>query len=363
MTDKNGLPPECASPGQARRSLCMIVRNEEPNLKACLESAADLVDEIVVVDTGSTDRSRDIALEFGARVFDFPWVNSFAAARNESLRHATGDWILWLDADERITEPNRDKLRRLLEGLGRDNKAYGMTLVYVPGPGSILTTEVKHIRLFRHHPDHPGMRWKNRIYEDIMPALHAVGASVEWTDIAVHHLGYQDADVRARKHERNLRLLQLDQADNPDDPATLFSIGRMYTAMERPADALPMLRRSLELFDWGDPLGRGLYRLIVECHRLLGDPQQALAACRAGRAHYPLDAGLRCQEGELREEAGDSAGAESCYLHLLREPETNPYGGLPAGSIEFWARHRLAALYAKQGRTVEAQAQWPAGES
>src|SRR5207249_9840407 len=78
--------------GAARVSLCMIVKNEEDNLPACLASAAGLFHEVIVVDTGSTDRTREIAAACGARVFDFPWVDSFAAARNESLRHATGDW-------------------------------------------------------------------------------------------------------------------------------------------------------------------------------------------------------------------------------------------------------------------------------
>src|SRR5579863_6345186 len=107
MTDTNRLPlrsPPLARP-KPRRSLCMIVRNEEKNLAACLRSVADLMDEIVVVDTGSTDRTRDVARRFRARVVDFPWIDNFAAARNESLRHATGNWIFWLDADERLTRP------------------------------------------------------------------------------------------------------------------------------------------------------------------------------------------------------------------------------------------------------------------
>src|SRR5438132_13758737 len=111
MSDTNRLPflsPSLISL-RPRRSLCMIVRNEEQNLAACLESVADLMDEIVVVDTGSNDRTGDVARRFGARVFDFPWVDSFAAARNESLRRATGDWIFWLDADERINAPDRPK--------------------------------------------------------------------------------------------------------------------------------------------------------------------------------------------------------------------------------------------------------------
>ena len=80
-------------------TLCMIVKNEEANLPACLESVRGLFGEIIIVDTGSTDRTKEIALQHGAKVFDFPWVDSFSAARNECLRHATRQWIFWMDAD------------------------------------------------------------------------------------------------------------------------------------------------------------------------------------------------------------------------------------------------------------------------
>ena len=83
----------------------MIVRNEAERLPGCLESVADLVDEIVIVDTGSTDATKAVAARFGAKVkiFDFAWCDDFAAARNESLRRAGGDWVLWLDADDRVS--------------------------------------------------------------------------------------------------------------------------------------------------------------------------------------------------------------------------------------------------------------------
>jgi glycosyltransferase involved in cell wall biosynthesis len=103
-----------------------IVRNEAATLAQCLLSVSDLVDEIVVVDTGSSDRSKDIALQHAARVFDLPWPDSFAAARNESIRHATGHWLLWLDAEEYFDEANREKLRRLVAELNDDNTAYVM---------------------------------------------------------------------------------------------------------------------------------------------------------------------------------------------------------------------------------------------
>jgi hypothetical protein len=333
----------------------MIVRDEEQNLAACLESVADLMDEIVVVDTGSTDRTPEVARRLGARVFDFPWVDSFAAARNECLRHATGEWIFWLDADERLTQPNRTKVRSLFAELGQENKAYGMALLYLPAAGNVLSTEMKYVRLFRNHPQ---MRWQNRIYEDITPALRAVGASVEWTDIVIHHVGHQDPVVRARKYERNLRLLQMDYADDPDNPSTLFFLGRMYLALGRPAEALPMLQRGTERLPAGDPMGRGMYRLAVECHRGLGQTQTALDVCGAGRASHPLDSGLCSQEAQLREELGDLAGAECCYQQLLREQEPDSYAGLlPAGMLDFWARHQLAALDAKRGGPAETKAQ------
>ena len=107
-----------------RISLCMIVRNEAQNLPGCLAPVHDLVDEIIVVDTGSTDRTPEIAREWGAQVFDFCWIDDFSAARNESLRHATGDYILWLDADDRLDSENVRRLESLLDSLTDSRRAY-----------------------------------------------------------------------------------------------------------------------------------------------------------------------------------------------------------------------------------------------
>ncbi len=95
-------PTIAAAPSSTKVSLCMIVKDEETNLAECLAPIASLFHEIIVVDTGSTDGTRECARRAGAKVVDFPWSDSFAAARNESLRHAGGDWIFWLDADEQL---------------------------------------------------------------------------------------------------------------------------------------------------------------------------------------------------------------------------------------------------------------------
>jgi GT2 family glycosyltransferase len=106
------------SAGHVRVSLTVIARNEESNLPNCLASVRGLFDEIVVIDTGSHDRTAEIARSFGAKVFDFPWVDDFGAARNEALARATGDFAFWLDADDVLDPPQREKLRALLDGLG-----------------------------------------------------------------------------------------------------------------------------------------------------------------------------------------------------------------------------------------------------
>ena len=98
-------------------SLCMIVKNEEDVLERCLKSAAELVDEIIIVDTGSTDRTKEIAARFTGKIFDFPWRDDFAAARNESFSHASMDYCMWLDADDVLLEEDQRAFSALKETL------------------------------------------------------------------------------------------------------------------------------------------------------------------------------------------------------------------------------------------------------
>src|SRR5919201_5260235 len=139
-----------------RCSACLIVRNEQRSLERTLRSLAGLVQEIIVVDTGSVDRTKDVAARLGARVADFRWVDDFAAARNESLRLASGDWIFWLDADEWLDQENRHQLRELFGKLKDENAAYVMQQRSGPEAGTGAATPVDQVRLFRNPPD---IRW------------------------------------------------------------------------------------------------------------------------------------------------------------------------------------------------------------
>jgi tetratricopeptide (TPR) repeat protein len=288
---------------------------------------------------------------------DFPWVDSFAAARNESLRHASGDWIFWLDADDRLDEDNRIKLRRLFAGLSGENVAYAMKCLCLPDARTGAATVVDHVRLFRNHPT---LRWQYRVHEQILPAIRRLGGEVRWTDVVVHHAGYQDPALRGRKLERDLRLLHLENEEQPDDPFTLFNLGSVYQELGRYSESLPLLRRSLERSHPKDSIVRKLYALIAACHRGLGQPREALAACKEGRTHYPDDAELLFAEGVLCLGQDDLPGAEACLTRALAGQEGDHFASVDAGLKGYKTRHNLAVVYHRQGRHAEAEAQWRA---
>jgi tetratricopeptide (TPR) repeat protein len=339
-----------------RVSLTMIVKNEEQNLPACLASAADLVDEVIVVDTGSTDRTKDVAARFGARIFDFPWINDFGAARNEALRHATGDWILWLDADDRIDEPNRRKLRALFASLGPENGAYSFKCISHASSEAGSATEIEHVRLFRRHPQ---VRWEGRIHEQVLPSVERTGGVQKRTDVTIHHYGYQDPAERRRKLERDLRLLQMASAENPADALTLFHLGWTWDLLGNYQQALPVLGRFLQVAHPSLSVVRKGYNLVVRCLRNLGDREQALRFAQAGLALYPGDAELCFHTGQLLKERGEFAAAEACLRQLFEGPagQYSAVGDDPA-IRGYKGRCALAEVYRDSGRLAEAEAQY-----
>jgi GT2 family glycosyltransferase len=145
-------------------SLCMIVRNNAGTIRPCLESIKPWVDEMIVVDTGSTDATPDICRELGAQVYHFPWPDSFSIARNESLKYARGQWIFWMDSDDIIDPENGRKLRELAYRQ-HDPKNLGYIMqVHCPGKGfdgMHDVTIVDHLKLFRNRPD---LRFEGRIH-------------------------------------------------------------------------------------------------------------------------------------------------------------------------------------------------------
>ena len=340
---------------RVRVSLCMIVKNEETSLPICLASATDLVDEVIVVDTGSTDRTCEVAKQHGARVHSFAWVDDFSAARNESLRLSSGDWILWLDGDEWLDETNRVRLRDLIASLEDEKTAYVMTQrclrqSSLAGPLTLATKDVKQIRLFRRLP---GIHWQYRVYEQVLPSIERLGGTVRHTEIVIQHNGYEDPIVHRRKIERNLRLARLDLAEHPDKPYLYYSIGVFEQLLGNVAESVLFLERGWNhLRDKNVAFGPNLQALLIQAHQQLGQGEKARLACTAARSFYPQDPELLLQEGFLRREAGDLQGAANSFLQILEDQPDRPAVSASA-ALRGVARTALTEVHKAQERVRE----------
>lgn len=212
-------------------SACLIVKNESVLLPRCLESIRPIVDEIIVVDTGSHDNTVEMARSFGAKVYNFEWIDDFSAARNESLSHASGDWILYIDADETIDHVNAVKIRQIFESNSinqrQDIMAVTVRQCIPQHKDNIASTYYsEYCRIFR---SHPAIRFEGAIHEQVLPAIERLGGKVLRSDIVIYHWAYAaNEDKKRRRAERNLHFLLVELQQFPNDPFVRFNLGVTY---------------------------------------------------------------------------------------------------------------------------------------
>lgn len=222
-------------------SLCMIVKNEEKNLPQCLDTVIDIVDEIILVDTGSEDNTVKIAEERRAKVFHHKWQDDFSLARNMSLKHATKDWIIVLDADERLFDDSKRYIKELIyqDEIGGINvKLYSNKI----GNGPSRGISTWYCRIFRNLD---GVGFIRAVHEQILPSLKKLNLKIIDSPIVIHHLGYQD--VSNSKCLRNIRILKKELEIYPDDPFTLFNLGIEYQNIKCYSEALEFYFRAISL--------------------------------------------------------------------------------------------------------------------
>lgn len=337
-------------------SLTMIVRNEEVNIGACLQSVKGLMDEIIVVDTGSTDRTKEIAAQYGAVVYDFPWIDDFSAARNKSLEMATGDWIFWLDADHRVDIDNYLRLKKLFKKLKQEKIVYEM-MELSPRTPSEPPDFLYYPRLFLNDPN---LRWRYRIHEQILPSFNELEYQRQRVNITIHHVGYTDSILKAHKLERNIRILEMEQQENlgniPALKHILFHLSRSYRGAGRLEEALSCIHQVLEITTSEDPYFLLLYPELISIYTHLERWEEALQTCEKGMALSPQDGNLLFRESLIWDKLGNLPKAQACLLKLL-QPDVHYFVsdlGLYAGKI----RHNLGVFYFRQGNTVEAEKQW-----
>lgn len=251
-----------------RISLCMIVKNEERFLQGCLESCKEVVDEMIIVDTGSTDRTVEIAESFGAKVVHHAWNDDFSEARNVSLAYATGDWALWLDADEEIAPESRVAYRNAVDTAPAEIGAYMVMFrnwLTTPDRNGGGEMAVHHAcRLFRRVP---GVKFEGRIHEQNLRSVQALGFSyLKRDDLILDHYGYSGEIMSSRnKHERFIRMLHREVDECPDEGFRhfhLFNLGNAYFTANDMENTVKYLSLAAEKPDPTEEFTRSLFTLV-----------------------------------------------------------------------------------------------------
>jgi glycosyltransferase involved in cell wall biosynthesis len=292
----------------------MIVRNEEQNLSECLAPVADLFDEIIIVDTGSHDSTKEIAKRFTPHVYEFPWCDDFSAARNESLRHATGDWIFWLDADDRVRPNQVAAIKQVLSQLGDRPQSYFFSTVLLPSAPGGEAVLVSHSRLFRRNPE---LHWTGRVHEQLGPETVLREYEKQVVDIEIEHVGYLDRAFANHKARLKLRLLRMDYAVDPDNTSTLLHLGMALYALKNHREALRFFLRLFKMDLGSADYMRRVYEMLVELSYMLGNSADAVWYAERGLQEFPDDENLLLARAKIYYLQNDFAATVRTVEHLL----------------------------------------------
>ncbi len=261
---RNKLGPDEIAPSSEKDtiSLCMIVKNEEKHLGKCLKNMKQVVDEMIVVDTGSNDRTKDIAAIFGAKVYDFEWINDFSAARNYSISKAHGDWLLIMDADEIISPLDYQVFRDLVTqsdlvpvGYSFVTRNYSMRTDIIgltsndgeykdeeAGMGWVVSDKV---RLFRNGAD---IRFEYPVHEVVEPVMRRKSIEIRKCNVPVHHYGQLNNDARACKGEEYFRIgMQKLDKMGEDDVTAIYELAVQAGMLNKWNEAIGLWQRLIAL--------------------------------------------------------------------------------------------------------------------
>ncbi len=337
-------------------SLCMIVRDNEDTIEACLDSIYPWVDEINIVDTGSRDRTPEICRQFGARMYEFPWCDDFSAARNVSLEPARGEWVFWMDSDDVISQEQGQRLRELVYGHHADGCLGYVAQVHCESSESGQMTVVDHVKVFRNLP---GLRFEHRIHEQILPAIRRAGGTVAFTDLYVTHKGsIQTPEVRQRKIERDFRILAKDLEERPDHPFVLFNLGMTHEDVGNYAEAESLLTRCLEASADGESHVRKTYSLLVNSLKGQGRLQSAVETANQALRKFPDDKELLFRRSILHLELNQLDLAARDMEQVIQESIDRTFQSLDQGITGHKAFHNLGVIYEQQGKFRDAENCW-----
>lgn len=295
-------------------SLCMIAKDEAQQIARCINSVKDFVHQMVVVDTGSTDNTAKIAADLGAEVYHYRWQDDFSAARNFSLEQATGQWILFLDADEELDKNTGAALEAAVADRRYDGYWLSFINIYQNQPSSRFLS----FRLFRNNPR---FRFESPIHEQILPAVlrHSSPERIGQINVTVFHYGYEDQQIEMKnKVARNIRILNKARRQYGEAGFIHFYLGVEYQRLGRYQRALTHYTHSLCQSTVADAYTPALIRSMAYCLILLQRSDEALQLVEKYLPVYPDYTDLHYVKGLLHHQRGEIEKSLECMNQCLK---------------------------------------------
>jgi glycosyltransferase involved in cell wall biosynthesis len=214
-------------------SVCLIVKNGAGSLRACLDSVRPIANEIIVVDTGSTDNSIHIAEFYGATIIQSPWVNNFAYSRNVSIFRATKPWIMWIDADEVLCPDSIGLINEIKNTEPEQCYACKTQNIYphVIANGFVRTEPFRQIKIF---PNFKNITFDGNIHESVAHVSKYLGIPCKDSEVLIYHHGYSDEKIVREKFRRDVKLMLVKFGYSPEQEYIEFSIEDKYNCFYAP---------------------------------------------------------------------------------------------------------------------------------
>ncbi len=303
-------------------SLCMIIKDEEATLGRCLDSIAEAIDEIIIVDTGSTDRTKEIARQYTEKIYDFPWIDDFAAARNFSFSKASMDYLMWLDADDVLLEEDRAGLLQLKQTL--DPAVDLVMMPYCAGSDEQGNPTLSYLRerLFKRIR---GFQWNDPVHEYVQPS-----GKIIQTEIRVTH--------RKQRHDpsdRNLRIYEKMRAEGRSfSPRSLLYYGMELYYHQRYLDAAREFETFLEgAGGWVEDNIKACF-YGGKCYHSLGDTGNGLKILLRSFEYDLPRAEICCEIGAVYKTRGEYGKA--CFWYQLAADLPKPRDGWGFVFHDYW---------------------------
>lgn len=324
-------------------SLCMIVKNEEEVLKRCLDSVADLVDEIIIVDTGSTDKTCEIAEMYTEHVYSFAWIDDFAAARNYSFSKAGMDYCMWMDADDVIEASDREAFKNFRRMMVQPADIVMMRYNVGFDENGMPSFWYYRERLIRNDSTHV---WEGTVHEAITP-----NGKVIYSDVAVSHRKLHPGDA-----DRNLKIYEKMIAEGTElQPRHQYYYGRELYYHKRYERALTVLEKFLELKDGWIENKIEACILCAECYYQQKEEVKALSMLFYSFRFDQPRAEVCCNIGNYFQEKGTYELAAYWYQQAIKADKNRQQGGfVQPDYYDYIPYLQLSVCYDRMGQIVKA---------